>query len=111
MKKTSLIRVSYASADPESSARVLRTLATLYQEKHAEVHRPAGTFRFFDRETDHYRQELAAREARLQSFETSNGLVDPNIQKQLALEQISRFKPRWMRTAPEFAPRKIAPMS
>lgn len=92
LKKTSLIRVSYASADPESSARVLRTLATLYQEKHAEVHRPAGTFRFFDRETDHYRQELAAREARLQSFETSNGLVDPNIQKQLALEQISQLQ-------------------
>ena len=44
LKKTALIRVAYMSRDPELSARVLQTLATLYQEKHAAVHRPAGTF-------------------------------------------------------------------
>lgn len=92
LKKTSLIRVSYVSTGPEPAAQVLRTLAALYEKKHAEVHRPSGTFRFFDLEAGRYRTELAAHEARLQNFATSKGLIDPGIQKQLALEQISQLQ-------------------
>ena len=58
LRKTTLIRVTYAARDPELAARVLQTLATLYQEKHAAVHRPAGTFGFFEQETERYRNEL-----------------------------------------------------
>jgi uncharacterized protein involved in exopolysaccharide biosynthesis len=47
MRKTTLIRVTYASHDPNLSAQVLQTLGTMYQEKHASVHRPPGTFLFF----------------------------------------------------------------
>ena len=43
LKKTTVIRVTYTSRDAESGPG-LQTLATLYQEKHAAVHRPAGTF-------------------------------------------------------------------
>jgi len=92
LKKTALIRVTYASRNPQLSARVLQTLAAMYQEKHAEVHRPAGTFRFFDREADYYRTELAAREARMQRFDTANGLVDASTQKELALQQIAQLQ-------------------
>ena len=69
MKKTTLIRVSYASSDPEFAAEVLQTLAALYQEKHAAVHRPAGTFKFFNQQADHYREELAASETALTEFD------------------------------------------
>jgi uncharacterized protein involved in exopolysaccharide biosynthesis len=92
LKKTTLIRVTYAAPDPELAARVLQTLATRYQEKHAVVHRPPGTFAFFDQETGHYRNELAMAEARLTQFDTQQGLVSAVAQKQLVLQQLSQFE-------------------
>ena len=92
LKKTAIIRVTYASRDPELSARVLNTLAKLYEEKHAAVHRPTGTFSFFDLEAEHYHNELAADTAHLTDFNTRKGLLDATTQKQLTLQQISQFQ-------------------
>ncbi len=92
LKKTELIRVAYAARDPQRAAYVLQTLATLYEEKHAAVHHSPGTFRFFDQETDHYRAELAAAEARLTNFDSKESLVSPAEQEQLVLQQLSQFE-------------------
>jgi uncharacterized protein involved in exopolysaccharide biosynthesis len=92
LKKTTLIRVAYTAQDPELAARVLQTLAINYQEKHAAVHRPAGTFTFFDQETDHYRNELAIAEAQLTHFNSDQGIVSAPEQKQLILQQLSQFE-------------------
>ncbi|MBZ5693758.1 MAG: hypothetical protein LAN36_00205 [Acidobacteriia bacterium] len=92
LKKTTLIRVAYSSSDPTLSARVLQTLATMYQEKHAAVHRPAGTFSFFDQQASRYRDELASAEAKLTDFDSRESVVAPEVQKQLVLEQLSRFQ-------------------
>jgi uncharacterized protein involved in exopolysaccharide biosynthesis len=92
LKKTTLIRVAYASHDPELSAHVLQTLATLYQEKHAAVHRPAGAFSFFDQQASRYRDELAGAETRLTDFDGRENVVAPAVQKQLVLQQLSQFE-------------------
>jgi uncharacterized protein involved in exopolysaccharide biosynthesis len=92
LKKTTLIRVSYTARDPELAARVLQTLAIRYQEKHATVHRLAGTFTFFDQETDHYRNELVIAEAQLTQFNSEEGIVSASAQKQLVLQQLSQFE-------------------
>jgi uncharacterized protein involved in exopolysaccharide biosynthesis len=98
MKKTDLIRVTYASHDPEQAANVLQTLATMYQEKHAAVHRPPGTFLFFDQETARYREELASTEAKLTDFNSREGIVEATTQKQLVLQQLSQFEAEWQQT-------------
>ena len=98
LKKTALIRVAYMSRDPELSARVLQTLATLYQEKHAAVHRPAGTFTFFEQETNRYRDELAASETALTDFNSQAGIVAATAQKQLVLQQLSQFEAELLQT-------------
>jgi uncharacterized protein involved in exopolysaccharide biosynthesis len=92
MKKTTLIRVAYSSSDPELAAQVLQTLATMYQEKHAAVHRPAGTFKFFNAQADHYRTELAEAETVLTDYDSREGIVDPAAQKQLILQELSQFE-------------------
>jgi uncharacterized protein involved in exopolysaccharide biosynthesis len=92
LKKTTLIRVAYASRDPKLSAQVLQTLATFYQEKHAAVRRPAGTFDFFDQETNRYQGELEAAEAQLEQFNSQENVVAPAAEKQLTLEQLSQFQ-------------------
>lgn len=92
LKKTDLIRVAYASRDPRLSARVLQTLAALYQEKHAAVHRPTGTFGFFDQQAANYRGRLAAAEEKLTDFDAQEGVVAPEAQKELMLQQLSQFQ-------------------
>ena len=95
MKKTTLIRVAYSARDPKLAALVLQTLATMYQEKHASVHRPPGTFRFFDQETQRYREDLAGAEAALTDFDSRQGIVEVAAQKRLVLEQLSQFEAGW----------------
>jgi len=92
LKKTTLIHIAYSDRDPRRAARVLQTLATLYEEKHAAVHRSPGTFRFFDQETTQYRNELAAAEARLTGFDAAQKVVAPDQQEQLVLQQLSQFE-------------------
>lgn len=95
MKKTDLIRVSYTAGDPELAARVLQTLAVMYQEKHAAVHRPPGTFRFFDQESARYKNELAGAEAELTQFNSREGIIEAASQKQLVLQQLTHFEAEW----------------
>ena len=47
LKKTKLIRVTYASSDARLSATVLQALVRLYLEKHLAVHRLPGALDFF----------------------------------------------------------------
>lgn len=92
LQKTTMIRVAYSSRDPRQAARVLQTLATLYQEKHAAVHRPAGSFSFFEEEAARYHTELANAERRRITVDLQEGVVAPAAQQQLAIEQLSKFK-------------------
>ncbi len=92
IKNTNLIRVEYTNRDPRLAARVLQTLATLYQEKHAAVHRPAGTFHFFDQQAAHYRDELAAAEEKLTTFDRSDHVTDPAVQNQFQMEKLAEFQ-------------------
>jgi uncharacterized protein involved in exopolysaccharide biosynthesis len=92
LPKTNLIRVAYTDRDPRLAASVLETLATLYQEKHAAVHRPAGAFTFFDQQAARYGTELAAAEEKLAKFDRWDDIVDPAAQKQLQMEKLTEFQ-------------------
>jgi len=48
--KSDLIEVKYESSSPQLAANVLNTLARLYLEKHLEVHRTPGQYKFFQQE-------------------------------------------------------------
>ena len=73
LTKSDLISVSFESSDPQLAAHVLRSLASLYLEKHFQVHRPSGEFGFFDRETERLRQDLSSAENRLTDFTREPG--------------------------------------
>ena len=92
LQKTTIIRVAYSSRDPKLAARVLQTVATLYQEKHAAVHRPSGTFNFFAQQTAQYQTALASAEERRIAYDQQEGVIAPADQQRLALDQISKFQ-------------------
>ncbi|PYV06665.1 MAG: hypothetical protein DMG26_02585 [Acidobacteria bacterium] len=91
VKRSHVIAVAYETPDPQLSARVLNELEKLYLAKHATVHRPTGTFDFFQQEAHQYRQGLEEAEARLVSFTQQQGVVDGQAEKDLALRQFSQF--------------------
>ncbi|MBI3669122.1 MAG: GumC family protein [Acidobacteria bacterium] len=91
LRKTSLIKVTYESSDPQLAARVLTTLANLYLEKHVAVHRPPGAFDFFQRETERYQNELSTAEARLAEFDREGDVVAAQMQKEITLQKLTEF--------------------
>jgi uncharacterized protein involved in exopolysaccharide biosynthesis len=91
VQKTTVIRVAYSSGDPLLAARVLRTIATLYQEKHAAVHQPTGSFAFFEQQTARFQSQLAEAEARQVAFDRRENTIEPAVEQQLAVEQLSKF--------------------
>jgi uncharacterized protein involved in exopolysaccharide biosynthesis len=89
IRKTNLIAVSYSAGDPRRAAKVLQSLASVYLEKHTEVHRPNGESRFFEQQTNESRQQLERAQRNLLRFTSSKGVVSAAQQRDLALQRLS----------------------
>jgi uncharacterized protein involved in exopolysaccharide biosynthesis len=95
VKKTNMIGVSYKSKDPKVAYGVMDKLASLYMEKHLTVHRPSGSFDFFAKETEKYRQALDKSEAELMGFGNTEGVAAPDVQRtnlaQVAMNTLAAY--------------------
>jgi uncharacterized protein involved in exopolysaccharide biosynthesis len=103
LPKTSLISVTYHAASPQQAAQVLNTLIDLYMEKHMAMHQPAGTFEFFQRQTQQYEQGLAQAESRLVEFRQKQGVVAPQQEKIATLQKFSEFRAQLKQTQASIA--------
>ena len=92
LRKTNVISVTFESRDPELAARVLNSVASLYVEKHLQVHRPAGEFKFFDEETAQLRRGLDLAETRLTDFTRDRGVVSAQMERDLTLQKASELE-------------------
>ena len=92
VKRSNIIQVTYKNRDPKVVDRVLKTLSTLYLQKHMEVHRPSGQFAFFDGETELYHKQLMAAEENLSSFPKKYGVVSPAADRDLVLQKLNEFR-------------------
>ena len=91
LRKTNVIAVTYESSDPEQSARVLSSVASVYMEKHLQVHRHSGEFKFFDQETSQLRQGSSVAEERLNDFTRDQGVVSAPLERDLTLQKIDEL--------------------
>jgi uncharacterized protein involved in exopolysaccharide biosynthesis len=91
IRKTNLIQVSYASPDPNLAAAVLKTLTSLYLQKHLEVHRPPGTFAFFQQEASQYWEGLQAAERKLADFNRAQNTVSAQTEKVAGQQRLADF--------------------
>jgi len=92
IKLTNLISVSYKSKDPQLVARVLNSLASLYLEKHLAMHRAPGEFEFFHQQAEEYRKALATAETKLTDFSREQGVVNPTLEKEIAVRKLAEFE-------------------
>ncbi len=88
IKKTNLIAVSYDAPDPQMAAHVLQSLASVYLEKHMEVHRPGGQLHFFDQQTGESRRQLEEAKKKAVEFTKSRGVVMAAQQRDLVLQRL-----------------------
>jgi uncharacterized protein involved in exopolysaccharide biosynthesis len=103
VKKTNLIAISYAAADPQVAARVLQSLANVYLEKHVAVHRPSGESHFFEQQRAESGQQLEEAEKELLRFASGHGVVEAAQQRDLALQKLSELEANHRLTRIELA--------
>ena len=87
--KTNVIEASYSSSDPQRSYGVLKSLGEFYTAKHVAVHRPAGSYEFFAKETEKYRNELNSAESKLRDFGLVNRIAAPDVQRTNLAQQFA----------------------
>jgi uncharacterized protein involved in exopolysaccharide biosynthesis len=98
IKKTNLIAVSYDAPDPQVAAHVLQSLASVYLEKHMEVHRPGGQLHFFDQQTGESRRQLEDAKKKLVDFTNSRGVVMAAQQRDLVLQRVDELEASYQET-------------
>jgi uncharacterized protein involved in exopolysaccharide biosynthesis len=88
-KKATLITVSYKSSDPTQAANLLHVLASAYLERHEQLHRPSGEFKFFDQQVVQSRSGLEESELQLMRFGADQGVTSASLERDMALQKLS----------------------
>lgn len=92
VKKTNLIAIGYAADDPQQAAKVLQSLASVYLEKHLNVHRPGGELPFFTQQAAESKHQLELAKQQLLRFGTEHGVVAAGLQRDLTLQKLSEVE-------------------
>ena len=103
IKKTNLIAVSYDSQEPRVAGDVLQSLASIYLEKHMEVHRPSGQLRFFDQQTAESQRQLEEAKEKLIAFTTRHGVFMAAQQRDLVLQRLDEADANYRQTQVEMS--------
>jgi uncharacterized protein involved in exopolysaccharide biosynthesis len=91
VRKSNILSARYQSRDPETTAKVLKVLAAAYMDKHSEVYRSSGEFKFFDQQTEQYRQSLDQAQQRLTEFTKESGIVSAQSERDSSLRLADEF--------------------
>ena len=91
LRKTNVISVSYAARDPKMAEEVLKALSAAYMDKHLELHRSSGEFKFFDQQTEQYKHGLNQAQEKLTDFTKGTGVVSAELERDSALHQANDF--------------------
>jgi succinoglycan biosynthesis transport protein ExoP len=89
VKKATLITATYKCSDPVQAADVLHSLGAAYLERHEQVHRPSGEFKFFDQQVVQSRSGLEEAELELMRFGADQGVTSAALERDMALQKLS----------------------
>ena len=89
VRKATLITVRYKSSDPVQGANVLHSLAAAYLERHEQLHRPSGEFKFFDQQVIQSRSGLEEAELQLMRFGADQGVTSAALERDMTLQKLS----------------------
>ena len=98
VRKTTLISVTYSSSNSEESARVLRSLADAYLQRHMQVYRPSGESDFFQQQMERAQKGLNETEMQLMEFTRDEGVVSASMERDAALQKLSEGEADYRQT-------------
>jgi uncharacterized protein involved in exopolysaccharide biosynthesis len=86
---TNIIHLSYEGPKPELNQDVLTKLINFFLDKHIAVHRSAGSYKFFNKQTEQLRDGLQNMEEKLRKAKNRTGIVSPEDQRHALLTRIN----------------------
>jgi uncharacterized protein involved in exopolysaccharide biosynthesis len=92
VKKSDVIHVKFQHHDPYIAANVVNTLVNFYLDRHLEVHKNQGGYRFFKEQVILAEKKLKNSEKALEKFNDKHRISSLDQQKTLILEQISELQ-------------------
>ena len=90
---SNVIEISFQDQNSHQAARFLNTLAGLYLEKHAAVHRGSGdAAKFFEQQAALYKTRLEKAKEALTQYQEKDKIIDLNQEIALNLTTLSKFE-------------------
>ncbi len=89
VRKGSIIYLSYEDLGPERTQNMLIKLIDLYLEKHVSVHRTAGSYEFFNQQTEQLRVSIAKTDENLRKVKNKTGIASLEDQRRVLLTRIN----------------------
>ncbi len=90
--KSNIIQISYESEEPELAARLVNEICRQYVVRHLQVHESEGVYSFFFKQAEALQDTVAQISRTLQDFEAENGLIAPDKQRELLLQQLKDYE-------------------
>ena len=84
-----VIQVSCSFVNPQIACDSIAALLSLYQDKHTAVHRTAGSFAFFNKETSELRESLRQAENKLSEKMNIIGAVDVDSERRAVSSRLA----------------------
>ena len=85
---SNIIHVSYEAKQPKFAQMALSKFLDLYLEKHIAVHQIAGSYQFFDEQTDYLRTNLTGMEDQVRFLRNKTGIASPDEYRSMHLERV-----------------------
>jgi capsular exopolysaccharide synthesis family protein len=91
-RDSNIINISYEAKDPKLAHAVVGKLMDNYLVKHLAVYHTPGSDKFFARQADQLRTQLAQTEEDLRDLKNKTGIASVNEQRSLLLNQIAALQ-------------------
>jgi uncharacterized protein involved in exopolysaccharide biosynthesis len=92
IKKSSVLRVSYETSNPEVAQQIVGKVVEYFLEQHIQLNRTRGAQQFLVEQADRYRQQLTDSEQQLCTLQNRTGLALPDAQRQLLVTRVSSLE-------------------
>ena len=88
LKNSNIITISFEAENRKVAQETINKLIELFLEKHMNVYRPAGSYKFFDEQTAETRKNLVSAEENLRTLKNSTGIASLEEQRKVLLQRI-----------------------
>ena len=87
-KNSNILFLSYEAPSAQFAQTVLGKLIDFYNDKHLVIHRTAGSYEFFNRQSDQLRSQVAEVEEELKKLKSRTGVSSLDEQRRILMARI-----------------------